>query len=166
MSGAARNIALYPWFKLEWKGARNNNNGRIRLSVRQAGKCIGGSPGTAARAIHDLQRKGWLVVYRKAVLGIEGQARGHEYEITELALPTALERKEDRKEGIDPRPRFLFQHWRPEKDYPVAHVPSNNPKGTNRPKKQNPVIETDTNANGHVLETDTGRVENWYEQAG
>jgi hypothetical protein len=64
--------ALYPWFKMEWKGPRENNNGRIRLSVRQAAQRIGVTPTTAAKAIHDLQRKGWLVVYRKAAVVFNG----------------------------------------------------------------------------------------------
>ena len=28
--------ALYPWLKLEWRGPDADNNGSIRLSVRQA----------------------------------------------------------------------------------------------------------------------------------
>ena len=33
--------ALYPWLKLEWRGPQNNNNGNIRLSVRQAADRLG-----------------------------------------------------------------------------------------------------------------------------
>ena len=131
--------ALYPWFKMEWKGPRANNNGRIRLSVRQAAKCIGVSRDTAAKAIHELQKKGWIVVYRQGALGVEGEARGHEYELTEIALPPTLVRKADYKAGMEPRPRDLYVHWREGKDYPVAKVRTNNPMGRNgrKPRHRN-----------------------------
>jgi len=51
--------ALYPWLKLEWRGPKANNNGRIALSVRQAAKLMGAGVNTAAR----------------------------EFELTEIALP-------------------------------------------------------------------------------
>jgi hypothetical protein len=156
--------ALYPWFKMEWKGPRANNNGRIRLSVRQAAQRLGVTPTTAAKAIRDLQSKGWLVVYTKAVLGISGEARGHEYEITEIALPRVLERKEDRVDGKEPRPRQLFQFWKEGNDFPVADVRSNNPTGKNR-GKQKPVIESMTNKDCHVIEIDTPCSRNYDVQA-
>src|SRR4051794_12011637 len=74
--------ALYPWLKLEWKGARYNNNGRISLSVKQAAARLGVRPDTAARAFHDLQAKGFIVVTRIAQLGIDGAARPFEFELT------------------------------------------------------------------------------------
>ena len=114
--------ALYPWFKFEWAEPPKNNHGRTRFLVRQAAQCIGVTLTKAAKAIHDLQRKGWLVVFRKASLGVAGKARKHEYEITEIALPAALERKEDHKDGEQPRLRQLHVFWHPGKNYPVADM--------------------------------------------
>ncbi len=54
--------ALYPWVRLEWRGAKFNNNGKIRLSVRQAAAKMGCGVNTAARAFQELQAKGFLVV--------------------------------------------------------------------------------------------------------
>ena len=79
--------AIYPWLKFEWKGAEANNNGKIRLSARQAAKCVGGiSPATAARALQELQAKGFIVVTEPARLGIEGAACSPAYELTELKM--------------------------------------------------------------------------------
>ena len=36
--------ALYPWIKLEWRGPKANNNGKIRLSVRDAARRLGVEP--------------------------------------------------------------------------------------------------------------------------
>jgi hypothetical protein len=52
--------ALYPWLRLEWRGIDYNNNGKIRLSVRQATKLLGASNTTAARGFQDLQARGHL----------------------------------------------------------------------------------------------------------
>ena len=49
--------ALYQWLKMECKGPKANNNGKISLSVRQAAKCVGVSNDTAAKAFHELQAK-------------------------------------------------------------------------------------------------------------
>jgi hypothetical protein len=120
-------MALYPWLKLEWRGPRANNNGRIQMSVRQAAELVGCSRETAARALHDLQRKGWLIVTEKATLGAEGAAKGNKYEITEIALP-----------GDGARPRNLFHEWHPDREFPVADIRTNNPSGRNG--KEKPVI--------------------------
>jgi hypothetical protein len=42
--------SAYPWFKFEWRGADKNNNGKIRLSVRQLADRMGVRPDTAADA--------------------------------------------------------------------------------------------------------------------
>ena len=121
--------ALYPWLKLEWKGPNNNNNGRIQMSVRQAAKRLGCSTKTSAKALIELQRKGWVVVKRKAVLGVEGAARAHLYELTEIAMPKGL--GETSKIKGNPVPQNLFRDWRPGQDFPVAEVRTNNPTGNN-----------------------------------
>lgn len=79
--------AIYPFLKLEWRGPDANNNGRIRLSVRQAAAKIGVGVNTAARGFQDLQAKGFIVVKTKGALGVDGEARGPSYELTELAMP-------------------------------------------------------------------------------
>ena len=102
--------ALYPWLKLEWKGANYNNHGRICLSVRQAADRLGVSINTAARAFHDLQAKGFLVVTKPAYLGLSGRANSPTFELTELPLPHAIQR-----DG-----RKLYKQWKRGDDFPVS----------------------------------------------
>ncbi len=113
--------ALYPWIRLEWRGPKANNNGKLRLSVRQAAQKMGVSINTAARAFHDLQAKGFLVVIKPARLGLGGEAKSPEFELTELGRPGAE----------TPSGRKLYQDWRKGADYPVAKTQANNPKGAN-----------------------------------
>lgn len=118
--------ALYLLLLMEWKGPKANNNGQIQLSVRQAAEKLSIGINTAARAFHELQAHGLLVVRQAAVLGVKGQATAPEYEITEIAMP-------GRQEG-----RKLFKDWKPDADYPVQKAAVHNPTGTK--EKQNPVI--------------------------
>ena len=102
--------ALYPWLKMEWKGHKANNNGKISLSVRQAAKCMGVSNDTAAKAFHELQSKGFIVMTEPASLGVKGQGKCPKYEITELEL-------------IDkPRGRCLFSEWKRGSDFRVIEA--------------------------------------------
>lgn len=117
--------AIYPWLKLEFKGDKFNNNGKISLSLRQISERTGCNIKTAMRALHDLQRKGFVVVKRPANLGLDGEARSHLLELTEIACPP------------ETRPRFLFRDWSPQAEFPVAEIAANNPKGRNG--KQNPM---------------------------
>ena len=121
--------ALYPWVRLEWRGARNNNNGKLRLSVRQAATKLGIGVNTAARAFHDLQAKGFLFVTEPARLGMSGQAKSPAFELTEIGLPHAAK----------PSGRRLYLEWRAGSDFPVLRAMANNPNGSR--KKQNPVIK-------------------------
>lgn len=155
--------ALYPWLKLEWRGPDANNNGKIRLSTRQAGEKLGVIPDTAAKAFLDLQRKGFIVQTEAACLGVEGAARSPAYEITELKMP-----------GSDGDGRKLYRDWRPGNDFPVLSANANNPTGNNGRRKTKPchenhdgtVMKTMTNGKGTVMKTMTGRHENHDEQAG
>lgn len=113
--------SLYPWIKLEWRGPQANNNGKIRLSVRQAAERMGVGLNTAARAFHDLQAKGFLVVTEQARLGLGGEAKSPSYELTELKRAHG-----DKIEG-----RKLYRDWRKGHDYPVFKALANNPKGRN-----------------------------------
>ena len=130
LSSAAQ--ALYPWLKLEWKGADFNNNGKIRLSVRQASTRLGVGRDTAARAFHDLQAKGFIIVTEPARLGLSGEAKSPAYEITELKTPSL-----DQSHG-----RKLYTEWRPGHDFPVHKAAANNPNDII--KKQNPVMKIGT----------------------
>lgn len=111
--------ALYPWLKLEWRGPQANNNGRLRLSVRDAAARVGVTPDTAARAFHDLQAKGFIVMTEHAVLGVEGAAKCPAYELTELAPPGAT------------GGRKLYQNWRAGADFLVQKARAHNPRGAN-----------------------------------
>ncbi|MEP3631216.1 MAG: hypothetical protein ABJN04_14585 [Hyphomicrobiales bacterium] len=113
--------ALYPWLKLEWRGPDNNNNGKIQFSVRQAKESLGVSINTAAKAFHELQAKGFIVVKEPAKLGSSGEAKSPAYEITELRTRT-------REEKVG---RKLYMDWREGRDYPVIKAQANNPKGAN-----------------------------------
>ena len=110
--------ALYPWIKLEWHGPKHNNNGSIRLSLRQAAERIGCNPKTAGRAFQDLQAKGFLVQTEGASLGVEGQGKSPSYEITELPRSHLSARR-------------LFDDWRSGRDFEFKNAPTNNPAGHN-----------------------------------
>lgn len=107
---------LYLWLRLEWKGAKYNNNGRIQLSYRQAAFRLGVGVNAAMRGFHELQEKGFVVVTRLGALGVEGVARGPSYELTDLGMPNGL-------------PRRLFRKWSPGNDFEVVRHHANNPKG-------------------------------------
>lgn len=113
--------ALYPWIKMEWKGPKANNNGKISLPVRVAAERVGCNKNAAAKAFHDLQAKGFLLLTQHGRMGTEGKGAAPMYEITELALPG-----KDEHSG-----KKLYLHWEPGHDYAVrAHAPAN-PTGTN-----------------------------------
>ena len=111
--------ALFPWLLLEWHGPDHNQNGTLRLSVRQASERLGIGVNAAARAFHDLQRMGFIVVTEPARLGVTGQAKGPGFEITTVALPHLK------------APRALFKSWQPGADFPVQLARANNPGGRN-----------------------------------
>lgn len=120
--------AIYPFVVLEWRGPNNNNNGKIRLSVRQAAQKTGMGNNAAARAFHDLQAKGFLHVTKTGCLGSDGEARGPSYEITEKHMP-GLDRQNARR---------LFDKWKPGQDFPVIKHNANNPTGRNKGKNPSP----------------------------
>jgi len=119
LSGNAQR--LYPWIKLEWRGAKFNNNGKISLSVRQAAKCLNFKcQKVSMKAFHDLQAKGFLVQTEAGSLGIEGQGKSPTYEITELAMPgNSVGRK-------------LYKDWQEGGDFPIKYSPTLKSK---RPRK-------------------------------
>ncbi|MDE0588577.1 hypothetical protein OU789_01415 [Halocynthiibacter sp. C4] len=117
--------ALYPWLKFEWHGPRNNNNGKINFSVRQAAQRLGVSVNTASRGFHDLQRKGFIVITEIGTLGHSGFAKSPKYELTEITLPY----------GQQPAGRKLYKQWRKGNDFPVQKSRANNPHGANGKRK-------------------------------
>jgi hypothetical protein len=117
--------ALYVWLKLEWKGPQANNNGAISLSISQAAERLGVTPDTAARAFHDLQAKGFIVLTQEARLGVDGAAKGSTFELTEIA-----------PRGERALPRRLYLQWTPERPHPVRKCAKANPLGVNGGRKQ------------------------------
>lgn len=136
--------ALYPWLKLEWKGKHANNNGQIRLSIRQAADRIGVDKGTAARAFHELQAKGFIVMTAGAELGTTGAATSPSWEITEIVM--AMSNK--------PEGRKLYREWQPGADFPTQKSSPNNPRGRNGRKKPCPKF-ADTGVRKTRTETQT-----------
>ena len=119
---------LYPWLKLEWHGPKANNNGRLRLSVAQAAKRIGFGVNATGRGFHELQAKGFIVQTEGPVLGTGDNGKSAAYEVTEIALPTALEG------------RHLYRNWREGQDFPVKRARSNNPTGRNGKRLSDGVV--------------------------
>lgn len=117
LSSAAQ--ALFPWLIMEFKGAKYNNNGKIRLSVRQAAERMGVARDTAARAFQDLQAKGFIIVRKGASLGIEGHGRCPEYEITSIVTPTGPASQ-------------LYKKWSAGNDFRVFKHAVKNPNGKNK----------------------------------
>ena len=113
--------ALYPWLVMEFNGEKYNNNGEIRLSVRQAAFKMGVSKDTAARAFYDLQAKGFIKVKKGGSLGISGMGKCPEYEITGLPL------SENGRIAND-----HYKEWTEEKDFEIFRHPVKNDKGKNK----------------------------------
>ncbi|MCB1439939.1 MAG: hypothetical protein KDJ63_09215 [Nitratireductor sp.] len=139
--------ALYPWLRMEWKGAQYNNNGKLSLSYRAAAEAMGiSSPDTVMRAFKDLQAKGFVVVHKVSSLGVEGMGRSFEYEITDLDMPGKTNANK------------LFLQWRKGHDFPVVDGQTGNPVGKNeRNKKQNPIPKI-----GTVLSQKSGQFDRSY----
>ncbi|PTQ72742.1 hypothetical protein [Celeribacter persicus] len=100
--------ALYPWLKLEWRGAKFNNNGKLRLSTRQAAERMGCAINTAMRGFHDLQAKGFIIQTEGACLGTEGMGKSPAYELTEI-MPA----------GQQGPGKQWFLNWSEGHDFPV-----------------------------------------------
>lgn len=112
--------ALYVWLKLEWRGAKFNNNGKLRLSTRQAAERMGCGRDAAARAFQDLQAKGFLIQTEGACLGTEGMGKSPAYELTEI-VPA----------GQQGPGKQWFMNWSEGHDFPVKVTSASNPTGRN-----------------------------------
>lgn len=111
--------ALYLWVKLEWHGPRFSNNGKIQFSCRQAAQAMGIGVNAAMIGFRELQAKGFIVVTRAGALGVEGEARGPSYELTEVPLSGS-----DKQSG-----RRLYEEWSEGRDFEVVRHQVNNPEG-------------------------------------
>ena len=80
---------------------------------------MGISVNTASKAFHSLQAKGFIVITKYGALGVEGEARGPSYELTEISLPH------------ENAPRKLFRQWRKGNDFEFKLHNANNPNGLN-----------------------------------
>ena len=116
--------ARYPWLVLEFKGKKFNNNGQIRLSVRQATLKMGISKDTVSWAFRDLQAKGFLLVVEGASLGVSGMGKTTEYEIIKITTPSNL-----LKAGDD------FKNWSKGNDFDVFEHPQKSLR-----QKSNPIV--------------------------
>jgi hypothetical protein len=121
--------ALYVWVKLEWHGPKANNNGKLRLSTRQAADRMGCTAHTAGRAFLDLQAKGFIVATEIASLGVKGKGKSTAYEVTELPLP-GLPGEHGRR---------LYLSWAEGRDFPVIKAPIGNRQRS--PAKTKPRVE-------------------------
>lgn len=100
--------ALYTWIKHEWRGKGYNNNGKLRLSVRQAAGRIGCARNTAMKAFRELQAKGFIVQTEGGCLGTEGHGKAPMFELTEE--PAAGEKGPGRQ---------WYLRWSEGNDFPV-----------------------------------------------
>lgn len=114
LSSAAQ--ALFPWLVMEFRGAKFNNNGKICLSVRQAAERMGVARDTAARAFHDLQAKGFILVKKGASLGVSGHGKCPEYEITHIA-------------NVHKGASKLYLTWSDDEEFEIFKHPVKNPTG-------------------------------------
>lgn len=124
--------ALYPCLLLEWHGPKNNNNGRIRFSVKQAAEMLRVAPNTAAKAFHELQAQGFIVVREQACLGIAGAGKGPAFELTEHPMPGGREGQK------------LYKQWSEGNDFEVVRARANNPTGKNGKTKSLRIFEDET----------------------
>lgn len=148
--------AIYPFLKLEWHGPNFNNNGKIRFSTRQAAAKVGMGVNTAARGFQDLQAKGYLVITQKGALGIEGEARGPSYELTEITMPGT-----GHNSG-----RRLYGQWREGNDFPIEKHYANNPKGRNGNKTPSPKQRQTYPQNSDVAQNPVSKLVTAYPQKG
>lgn len=110
--------ALFPWLRMEWKGAQRNNNGKLCLSYRNAANAMGiAKADTVGKAFRELQAKGFVVVHQNATLGMDGLGKSFEFEITDIDMPG--KRQASRR----------FLEWSPGNDFEVKSANVNNPSG-------------------------------------
>jgi hypothetical protein len=83
-------------------------NGRVFLSVRDAAERLNVSIATAARAFHELQRLGFIVVTDLGHLGAEGHGKATTYRLTDCGAPGLARGTQE------------YLRWRPGADFAVV----------------------------------------------
>jgi len=106
---------------MEFKGSQYYNNGRIKLSVRQAALKMSSSKDTVSRALGDLQAKGFIKVIKGGSLGISGMGKCPEYEITDISLPKNGSKANDN-----------FKDWKEVNEFKIFKHPVKNGEGKNK----------------------------------
>lgn len=99
--------ALYPGIKRR-AGVLGAKNGEFSYSVREAAAYLKCDKNTAAKALAELQSKGFIVAVVIGHLGMTGVGKATIWRLTEWALPG--------RSG----PTNDFQKWSDGNDFPVA----------------------------------------------
>lgn len=101
--------ALYPYVRRRVSFG-GENNGAISCSVREAAAYLGTSIGTAAKALKELQAKGFIVAVVIGRLGVSGEGKATTWRLTEMGTPA------------NRMPTKEYLNWSEGSDYPVAEV--------------------------------------------
>lgn len=99
--------ALYPFVRRRVSFG-GENNGSISCSVREAAAYLGVHRNTAARALKELQAKGFIVAMTIGRLGVSGEGKATTWRLTEMGTPA------------NRTPTKEYLSWSPGNDYPVA----------------------------------------------
>lgn len=99
--------ALYPYVRrrVSYGG---ENNGAISCSVREAAAYLGTSIATAAKALRELQAKGFIVAVTVGRLGVSGEGKATTWRLTEMGTPANRTPTKD------------YEKWSDGNDFPVA----------------------------------------------
>ena len=102
---AYRHLSVYARALLiEFRRAYNgHNNGKIVMSVRQAAKLIGCNKDTAAKAINELEEKGWICLMQKGRFDQKTNKTASLWRITNQ--PVGM--------GVDINETKEYMKWRP-----------------------------------------------------
>ncbi|WP_277019457.1 hypothetical protein [Paracoccus hibiscisoli] len=101
--------ALYPYVRRRVSFG-GENNGKISCSVREAAAYLGTSIATAAKALRELQAKGFIVAVTIGRLGVSGEGKATTWRLTEMGTPA------------NRMPTKEYLSWSAGNDYPVAEV--------------------------------------------
>lgn len=101
--------ALYPFVRRRVNFG-GENNGSISCSVREAAAYLGVHRNTAARALKELQAKGFIVAVVIGRLGVSGEGKATTWRLTEMGTPA------------NRTPTKEYLHWSEGNDFAVAEV--------------------------------------------
>jgi hypothetical protein len=114
-------------------GIDASRNGSVFLSVRDAADRLNCTRDYAAKAFHDLQRKGFIRAREIGRLGVEGEGRATQWLLTEIGT------------AADPKPEKAFLRWQPGHDFEVVkgRPPRHKNKTLSRPAGQSCPVSSD-----------------------